>query len=179
MTFLQYLWILALSIIPSISDETTFHALMQGDHHSLFYLFAFFHLYFIPPFHSTSSYFFLFSFCLMFDMGSASTLYFLLIRCDHSFIITFRVGTPRSGTHDIFCALHIMHEGYGDCIIGIFEPSFLSFLSPYYLSLRYVPCLKTTLRPLLYIVFGSSYAGNTRAWLEIISQSLMDGELRW
>ncbi|KAL6331389.1 hypothetical protein AAG906_011326 [Vitis piasezkii] len=27
---------------------------------------------------------------------------FLLIRCDHSFIITLRVGTPRFGTHDIF-----------------------------------------------------------------------------
>ncbi|KAL6340506.1 hypothetical protein AAG906_006171 [Vitis piasezkii] len=70
---------------------------------------------------------------------------FLLIRCDHSFTITFRVGTPRSGTHDIFYALHIMHEG------------FLSFLSPYYLGLRYVPCLKTTLRPLLHIVFDSSH----------------------
>nr|CAN66352.1 hypothetical protein VITISV_005782 [Vitis vinifera] len=29
----------------------------------------------------------------------------------------------------------------------VFEPSFLSFLSPYHLGLRYVPCLKTTLRP--------------------------------
>ena len=69
-------------------------------------------------------------------------------------------------------------RGYGDYIIGIFEPSFLSFLSPYYLSLFYVPCLKTTLRPLLYIVFDSSHVGNTRAWSEIISQSMMDGELR-
>ncbi|RVW98419.1 hypothetical protein CK203_026746 [Vitis vinifera] len=31
--------------------------------------------------------------------------------------------------------------------IHVFEPSFLSFLSPYHLGLRYVPCLKTTLRP--------------------------------
>ena len=75
---------------------------------------------------------------------------FLFIRRDHSFITIFRVGTPRSGTHDVFYALHLMHEGYGDYIIGIFEPSFPSFLSPYYLSLRYVPCLKTTLRPLLH-----------------------------
>ena len=29
----------------------------------------------------------------------------------------------------------------------VFGPSFPSFLSPYYPSLRYVPCLKTTLRP--------------------------------
>lgn len=39
---------------------------------------------------------------------------FLLIRCDHSFIITFHMGTPRSGTHDVFYVLHLMHEGYGD-----------------------------------------------------------------
>ena len=90
----------------------------------------------------------------------------------------FRVGTPRFGTHDVFYALHIMHEGYGDCIIGIFEPSFLSFLSPYYLGLRYVPCLKTTLRPLLHIVFDDSHMGNTRAWSVIVPRSRMDGELR-
>ena len=35
----------------------------------------------------------------------------LLIRYDHSFIITFLVGTSRSGTHDVFYALHFMHEG--------------------------------------------------------------------
>ena len=29
----------------------------------------------------------------------------------------------------------------------VFEPSFLSFLSPYHLGLHYIPCLKTTLRP--------------------------------
>ena len=54
---------------------TYLHALMQVDHHSLFYLFVFFYLYFIPPFHSTSSDFFLFSSCLMFDLGSVPTLY--------------------------------------------------------------------------------------------------------
>ena len=63
-----------LYIIPSVSDVTIFHALMQVAHHSLFHLFVFFHLYFIPPFHSTSSYFFLFSSCSMFDLGSMSTL---------------------------------------------------------------------------------------------------------
>ena len=54
---------------------TYLHALMQVDHHSLFYLFVCFYLYFIPPFHSTSSDFFLFSSYLMFDLGSTSTLY--------------------------------------------------------------------------------------------------------
>ena len=51
------------------------HALMQVDHHSLFYLFTFFYLYFILPFHSTSYDFFLFSSCMMFNLGSTSTLY--------------------------------------------------------------------------------------------------------
>ena len=120
------------------------------------------------------------SFLILLDVWLEFSIYtlFLLIRYVHPFIITFGVGTPRFGTHDVFYALHFMHEGYEDYIIGIFEPSFLSFLSPSYLSLRYVPCLKTTLRPLLDIVFGSSHVGNTRAWSEIISQSMMDGELR-
>ena len=54
---------------------TYLHALMQVDHHSLSYLFVFSYIYFIPPFHSISSDFFLFSSCLMFDLGSTSTLY--------------------------------------------------------------------------------------------------------
>ena len=62
-------------LYPSISDVTIFHALIQAAHHSLFHIFAFFYHYFIPPFHSTSSYFFLFSSCSMFDLGSVSTLY--------------------------------------------------------------------------------------------------------
>ena len=53
---------------------TYLHALMQVDHHSLFYLFVFFYLYFIPQFHSTSSDLFLFSSCLMFDLSSTSTV---------------------------------------------------------------------------------------------------------
>ena len=88
------------------------------------------------------------------------------------------MGTPRSRTHDVSYALHLLHEGYGDYIIGIFEPSFLLFLSPYYLGLHYVPCLKTTLRPLLHMVFASSHVGNTQGLLEIISSCMMDEELR-
>ena len=152
---------------------------MQDDHHSLFYLFVFFLSLFYP---SISLYFILshsFLILLYVWLGIGTHTSYLFIRCDHSFIITFCVGTLRFGTHDVFYALHLMHEGYEDYIIGIFEPSFLSFLSPYYLSLRYVPCLKTTLRPLLYIMFDSSHMGNTWDWLEIISWSMMDGELRW
>ena len=42
--------------------------------------------------------------------------------------------------------LHFIHEGMG-FDHWVFGPSFPSFLSPYHPSLRYVPCLKTTLRP--------------------------------
>ena len=62
-------------------------------------------------------------------------------------------------THCISCT-----RGMGDYIIGIFEPSFLSFLSPYYLSLRYVSCLKTTLRSWLHTLCLTAH---TWAILEI------------
>ena len=120
----------------------------------------------------------------MFDMGSASTLYSCLFDYDHSFIVTFCVGTLRFGIHDVFYALHFMHEGYGDYIIRIFESSFLSFLSPYYLSLRYVPCLKTTLRPWLH-----TFCLTTHTWaiLEISRRLFLrawwmgswDDDLHW
>ena len=109
---------------------------------------------------SISPYFILFlSFLILLNvwLGFSVHTLFLLIWCVHSFIITFCVRTPRSRTHDIFYALHFMHEGYGGYIIRIFEPSFHSFCSPYYLGLRYVPHLKTTLRLLLRIVFDGSH----------------------
>ena len=111
-------------------------------------------------------------------LGFSLHTLFLLIWCVHSFIITFCVETLRSRIHDIFYALHLMHEGYVDYIIGIFEPSFHLFRSPYYLGLRYVPRLKTTLRLLLCIVFDDSHMGNTWDWLEIISWGMTDRELR-
>ena len=115
----------------------------------------------------------------MFDMSSASALHACLFDVTIHLSSLFVWGPLGPGlvtfsTHCISCT-----RGMGDYIIGIFEPSFLSFLSPYYLSLHYVPCLKTTLRPLLCIVFDSSHVGNTRAWSEIISRSMMDVELRW
>ena len=135
-TFLQYIWILALSIIPSISDVTTFHALMQGDHHSLFYLFAFFHLYFIPPFHSTSSYLILFSFCLMFDMGSTSTLYSCLFDVSIHLSSLFVWGPLGPGlmtfsTHCISCT-----RGMGITSLG--SLSLVSFRFFYPITLAYV-----------------------------------------
>ena len=152
---------------------------MQVDHHSLSYLFTFFYLCSIHSFHHTSFDFFLSSSCLMFDLGSASTLYSCLFNVSiplssHFVWEPLSPGFMTFPTHCISCM-----RGMGIVIIGIFEPSFLSFLSPYYLSLRYIPCLKTTLRPLLHIVFDSSHVGNTRAWSKIISWSMMDEELRW
>ncbi|RVW24843.1 hypothetical protein CK203_105098 [Vitis vinifera] len=54
---------------------------------------------------------------------------------------------PRvQGSWDFLYMLHFTHKGMG-FDHWVFEPSFPSFLSPYHPSLRYVPCLKTTLRP--------------------------------
>ncbi|KAL6348107.1 hypothetical protein AAG906_039262 [Vitis piasezkii] len=50
------------------------------------------------------------------------------------------------GSWDSLYMLHFIYEGMS-FDHWVFEPSFLSFLSPYHLGLRYVPCLKTTLRP--------------------------------
>ena len=106
------------------------------------------------------------SFLIVLDVSlgfSIQTLLFL-IRYVHSITITFRVGILRFTTHDVFYALHFMHERYADYIVGIFEPSFFSFLSPYYLSLRYVSCLKTTLRSWLHTLCLTAH---TWAILEI------------
>ena len=120
--------------------------------------------YFIPPFHSTSSYLILFLSCLMFDMSSASALHACLFDVTIHLSSLFVWGPLSPGlvtfsTHCISCT-----RGMGDYIIGIFEPSFLSFLSPYYLGLRYVLCLKTTLRPLLHALCLTAH---TWAILEI------------
>ena len=118
---------------------------MQVNHHSLFYLFAFFYLCSVPSFHLISFDFFLFSSYLMFDLGSASTLYSCLfdVSIPLSSLFVWRPLSPGLMTFLTHCISCI--RGMGIIIIGIFEPSFLSFLSPYYLNLRYVPHLKTTL----------------------------------
>ncbi|RVW71035.1 Gag-Pol polyprotein [Vitis vinifera] len=59
------------------------------------------------------------------------------VRCSHSRV---------HGSWDSLYMLHFIYEGMS-FDHWVFEPSFLSFLSPYHLGLRYVPCLKTTLRP--------------------------------
>ncbi|KAL6310844.1 hypothetical protein AAG906_036893 [Vitis piasezkii] len=53
----------------------------------------------------------------------------------------------KSVAHEIHytCCISYMRAWFSDH--RVFGPSFLSFLLPYHPSLRYVPCLKTTLRP--------------------------------
>lgn len=90
---------------------TYLFALMQVDHHSPFYLFAFFYLYFIPPFHSTLFDSFLFSSCLMFDLGSISTLYSFLFDVSIPLSSLFMWGSLGPRLMRYFYALHFMHEG--------------------------------------------------------------------
>ena len=57
------------------------------------------------------------------------------------------IGRPQiHSLWDSLYILHFIHEGMG-FYHWLFEPNFLSFLSPYYLSRCYVLSLKTTLRP--------------------------------
>ena len=104
---------------------TYLFALMQVDHHSPFYLFAFFYLYFIPPFRSTSSDSFLFSSCLMFDLGSISTLYSFLFDVSIHLLSLFvwgplSLGLMTFSTHCISCM-----RGMG--IISLGSLSLVSF----------------------------------------------------
>ncbi|RVW37275.1 hypothetical protein CK203_088179 [Vitis vinifera] len=65
-----------------------------------------------------------------------------------------------SHVHGSWGSLYMLHFIYEGMSFDhwVFEPSFLSFLSPYHLGLRYVPCLKTTLRPWDQdVVFSSLY----------------------
>ena len=116
---------------------TYLHALMQVDHHSFFLSICLL----LSLFYSSISLYliwFLF-FLILLDVWlrlNIHTLY-LLIWYGHFFIIIFHVGILRSTTHDVFYALHLMHEGYEDYIIGIFEPSFLSFFF-HLITLAYV-----------------------------------------
>ena len=61
--------------------------------------------------------------------------------------IIFTLGILRSMAHGIHytCCISYMRAWFSDH--RVFGPSFLSFLLPYHPSLRYISCLKTTLRP--------------------------------
>ncbi|RVW75922.1 hypothetical protein CK203_051826 [Vitis vinifera] len=82
---------------------------------------------------------------------SIVSLSFLSLLVIH--LIPFTSYSPLTATHSqvhgswgSLYMLHFIYEGMS-FDHWVFEPSFLSFLSPYRLGLRYVPCLKTTLRP--------------------------------
>ena len=62
-------------------------------------------------------------------------------------VIIFTLGTCKSMAHEIYYSRCISYMRAWVSDHWVFEPSFPSFLSPHHLSLRYVPCLKTTLRP--------------------------------
>ena len=113
------------------------HTLMQVDHHSHFYLFAFFYLYFIPLFHSTSSDSFFFLILLDVWLKFNIHILFLLIRCVHSFIITFCVGILRSATHEVF-STHCISCMKGMRIISLRFFSLVSFHFFHLISLAYV-----------------------------------------
>ena len=60
--------------------------------------------------------------------------------------------------HEIFYTCCILYMRAWVFDHWVFGPSFPSFLSPYHPSLRYVPCLKTTLRPWDQISFSAASA---------------------
>ena len=135
-TFLLYLWIIVLSIIPSISDVTIFHALMRVDHHSFFYLRAFFYPYFIPPFDLTSSDFIIFSSCSMFDMGSTSTLYSCLLDVTIHLSPFFVWGPLDSGLMTF--SMHCISCTRGMRIISLGSLSLVSFHFFHPITLAYI-----------------------------------------
>ena len=61
----------------------------------------------------------------------------------------YHIHVRHSQVHGSWGSLYMLHFIYEGMSSDhrVFGPSFLSFLLPYHLSLRYVPCLKTTLRP--------------------------------
>ena len=132
--------------------------------------------YFIPPFHPTSSYLILFSYCFMFDLGLASALHAWLFDVTIHLSSLFVWGLLGLGLMTFSTRCISCMRGMGDYIIGVFEPSFLSFLSPYYLSLRYVPSLKTTLRPWLHTLCLTAH---TWAILEISRRLFLGAWWMW
>ena len=74
--------------------------------------------------------------------------------------IIFTLGTLTSMVHEFFYTCCISHMRAWVSDRWVFEPSFLSFLLPSHPSLRYIPCLKTTLRP-----WDQMPSSTTSAWI--------------
>ena len=122
---------------------TYLHSLKQVDHHSLFHLSAFSYLYFIPSFHSISSYFFLFSSYSMFDFGSVSTLYSCLFDVSihlSSFFLWEPLG-PGLMTFSMHCISCM--RGMGVISLGSLSLVSIHFVHP--ITLAYV--MSRVLRP--------------------------------
>ena len=136
---------------------TYVHVLIQVDHHSLSYLFTFFYLYSITLFCSTSFDFFLLSSRLMFDLGSMSIYYSCLFDMFIPLTSFFMWEPPgpwlvRFSMHCISCM-----RGMGIISLGLLSLVSSLFLLPYYLSQRYVLCLKTILRPWLHTLYLTAH----------------------
>ena len=115
---------------------TYLHALMQVDHHSFFYLFVFLYLCFIPPFHSTSSDFFLFSSFLIFDLSSTSTLYSCLFDMSIPLSSLFMWGSL--GLRLMMFSMHCISCMRGMGIISLGSLSLVSFRFFHPITLAYV-----------------------------------------
>ena len=109
---------------------------MQVDHHSLFYLFVFFYLCYVPPFHLSLSDFFLFSSCLMFDLGSTSTLYSCLFDVPISLSSLFVWGPLGLGLMTF--SMHCISCMRGMGIISLGYLSLVSFRFFHPITLAYV-----------------------------------------
>ena len=136
---------------------------MQAAHHSLFHLFAFFYLYFIPSFHSISSYFFLFSSYSMFDFGSVSTLYSCLFDVSihlSSFFLWEPLG-PGLMTFSMHCISCM--RGMGVISLGSLSLVSIHFVHP--ITLAYV--MSRVLRPPWGYYFALCLTAHTWAILEI------------
>ena len=80
-----------------------------------------------------------YSLCIIFTHFIITSICFICLLID----IIFTLGTLRSMAHKLFCTCCILYIKAWVLIIGYLGLVSLYF---YYPSLRYVPCLKTTLR---------------------------------
>ena len=136
---------------------------MQVAHHSLFHFFVFFHLYFIPPFHSTSSYFFLFSSCSMFDLGSMSTLCSCLFDVFIHLSSLFAWGPLGPGLMTFYMHCISCMRGMGVISLGSLSLVSICFVHP--ITLAYVT--SRVLRPPWGYYFALCLTTHTWAILEI------------
>ena len=88
-----------------------------------------------------------------------------------SFFLTdiFILDILKSMVYETLCTYCILYTRIWDFDHWAFEPSFISFLSPYHLKLHYIPGLKTTLRQWYHtLYFDGSHMGDIWDWPESI-----------